>query len=216
MKAVSRTFKAYQASKSKVVSPFEYPDVGNYKGMPTCMNLITEGEMSERCIEDYHYCRGRVNCPYSPADPQPSFIRSHDFPDVDEIYDFYSHLPIPVKEVPKLPATPVLKLLTNDPVKEEPPIKEVVIETNPAKQRTRHGCSRHPLYVKWVAMCNSCYDDSHPNYPKVGAKGIRVCERWHDVRNFIEDFKHYEANAKMRFKRLDKFKDFKPDNYILS
>lgn len=32
-----------------------------------------------------------------------------------------------------------------------------------------------------------CYNDKDPAFARYGAKGIKVCRRWHDVRNFVND-----------------------------
>ena len=32
-----------------------------------------------------------------------------------------------------------------------------------------------------------CYNTRNPSYSLYGGRGVRVCERWHDVRNFISD-----------------------------
>jgi hypothetical protein len=36
-------------------------------------------------------------------------------------------------------------------------------------------------------MMQRCYYESHPGFSRYGGRGIVVCERWHDVRLFIED-----------------------------
>lgn len=47
-----------------------------------------------------------------------------------------------------------------------------------------HG---HPLYQTWTGMLHRCYSEDSKNYPNYGGRGIEVCERWHDVRLFVED-----------------------------
>jgi hypothetical protein len=225
MKAVSRSFKAYQNLRNKTVSSYEtlkekceYPDVGSYEGNPTCLNLFTDDELRSRCLEDHHYCPGRNNCPYVPKLAEPIHRTPWDIPDVDEVYNYHSNLPIPVIPLPntmQLESKPV-KLLTKQEYEQEYLPVITVSTVNPVKLRTRHGCSKHPLYQKWKNMCNSCYEETDKLYAKIGAKGIQVCQRWHDVRNFIEDFPHYELNSKLRFKRLNQYQDFNPENFVLN
>jgi hypothetical protein len=47
--------------------------------------------------------------------------------------------------------------------------------------------SSHPLYGTWADMMSRCYNPRVRSYRDYGAKGIGVCERWHDPRYFIED-----------------------------
>lgn len=46
---------------------------------------------------------------------------------------------------------------------------------------------KHPLYSVWSGMMTRCYNDKDPAFARYGAKGIKVCRRWHDVRNFVND-----------------------------
>ena len=57
----------------------------------------------------------------------------------------------------------------------------------PANHAYRHGCEQHPLYHTWSMMMRRCYKADGADYPRYGARGITVCKRWHDVRNFIAD-----------------------------
>jgi AP2 domain len=42
-------------------------------------------------------------------------------------------------------------------------------------------------YQRWSNMMARCYNPEYPRYPDWGGRGIRVCERWHDFRLFLED-----------------------------
>lgn len=45
-----------------------------------------------------------------------------------------------------------------------------------------------PTYVSWRAMLARCKDDPKNRYYKdYASRGIKVCERWLDFRNFLED-----------------------------
>jgi hypothetical protein len=50
-----------------------------------------------------------------------------------------------------------------------------------------HGLSRHPLFDTWRKMIARCHDPEHHAYSRYGGRGIIVCDRWRDVRLFIDD-----------------------------
>lgn len=52
---------------------------------------------------------------------------------------------------------------------------------------TIHGLSYTILYKKWAGMKARCFDKGHKQYPFYGGRGITVCKRWLDVRNFAKD-----------------------------
>lgn len=45
--------------------------------------------------------------------------------------------------------------------------------------------SLHPMYPTWKGMMHRCYDEKHVGYPNYGARGITVCDEWHDPVAFI-------------------------------
>ena len=50
-----------------------------------------------------------------------------------------------------------------------------------------HGCTKHRLYSVWYDMMNRCHNEKHKAYKDYGERGIKVCDEWHSVKNFIED-----------------------------
>ena len=50
-----------------------------------------------------------------------------------------------------------------------------------------HGLTYHPLYNTWNGMKQRCINPREKGYENYGARGIEVCERWLDIKNFIED-----------------------------
>jgi hypothetical protein len=63
-----------------------------------------------------------------------------------------------------------------------------------ALSKTKHGQSRGlgkkkegKTYCVWQGMHARCRDQKHVAWKYYGGRGIKVCERWKDFRNFIED-----------------------------
>ena len=51
---------------------------------------------------------------------------------------------------------------------------------------TRGGkCGQN--YNRWKKMMQRCYSPRCPTYQRYGARGIQVCERWHDFENYNAD-----------------------------
>ena len=47
--------------------------------------------------------------------------------------------------------------------------------------------SNSPTYNSWLSMHNRCKCESNPSFHNYGGRGIKVCKRWKDFRNFLED-----------------------------
>lgn len=57
-----------------------------------------------------------------------------------------------------------------------------------ASERFRvHGASAHPLFKLWQRIIDRCENPASKSYVWYGARGISVCERWHDPWLFFED-----------------------------
>lgn len=73
-----------------------------------------------------------------------------------------------------------------------------------------HGNSTHPLYHTWVCMHYRCSDPNYVDYPKYGARGIFVCERWVEFSLFADDMG--ERPAGMTLDRRDNDAGYSPNN----
>lgn len=62
----------------------------------------------------------------------------------------------------------------------------LAIETARMTNRT-HGCKDTPEYRSWSAMLVRCRAKTNKDYPRYGARGIRVCRRWYQFENFLAD-----------------------------
>jgi hypothetical protein len=60
-----------------------------------------------------------------------------------------------------------------------------------AESCTRHGHNRKgratPTWQCWASMLYRCRSPKATGYKNYGGRGITVCERWHDFRNFLAD-----------------------------
>jgi len=74
-----------------------------------------------------------------------------------------------------------------------------------------HGLSKHPLYNVWDNMVRRVKDNNRPEFKNYGGRGITVCTRWLDVKNFIEDM--YPTYSKgLQIDRKDNEGGYTPSN----
>jgi len=83
---------------------------------------------------------------------------------------------------------------------------------NMRKVATKHGNSAHPLYNRWLNMHKRCYDPSHNRYYRYGARGITVCERWHDFSLYLEDVAPTYREG-LTLDRIDNDGPYNPANF---
>jgi hypothetical protein len=84
-----------------------------------------------------------------------------------------------------------------------------------AATQIRHGGHRRsgawPEYGVWCAMLTRCYNQKSRSYPYYGARGISVCERWHDFGNFISDMGR-RPSPRLTIDRMDNDGNYEPAN----
>lgn len=81
--------------------------------------------------------------------------------------------------------------------------------------RTIHGHSKimkygSPTWKAWSGMLERCEKTYHKSYADYGGRGIKVCERWHDFRLFLEDMG--ERPDGMQIDRINNEGDYEPGN----
>lgn len=60
-----------------------------------------------------------------------------------------------------------------------------------SKREKTHGLGSSAIYKIWNRAVSRCHNPSDPKYPRYGARGIFVCERWRtSVENFVSDVGH--------------------------
>jgi len=56
-----------------------------------------------------------------------------------------------------------------------------------ARRETTHGLSKTSTFHIWHTMRAQCYNINASSYYLYGARGIKICKRWHKFENFISD-----------------------------
>ncbi len=76
----------------------------------------------------------------------------------------------------------------------------------------KHGHYKEPWYGSYRSMMDRCYRKKAGNYWDYGAKGIIVCDEWHDIEKFKQwvELSGYEKG--LTIDRIDVFKGYSPDN----
>jgi len=75
----------------------------------------------------------------------------------------------------------------------------------------KHGHSDHPLYEVWTAMLQRCENPNAQEYFRYGARGIKICDQWHDFRNFLTDV-GYKPTNEHQLDRINNDGNYEPGN----
>lgn len=80
-----------------------------------------------------------------------------------------------------------------------------------SKRKKTHGLSKHRLFPTWDAMMQRCYNEACHAFADYGGRGVKVCERWHDVTLFVADNEHL-ALPGLTLDRKDNDGSYTPGN----
>lgn len=76
---------------------------------------------------------------------------------------------------------------------------------------TTHGLKNHRLYNTWIGIKKRVLNKESNKYKYYGGRGITICDRWLDVKNFIEDmYPTYEEG--LTIDRIDSDGNYEPSN----
>lgn len=78
------------------------------------------------------------------------------------------------------------------------------------KATTIHGASKTREYRTWINIMSRCYDPKVPYFKYYGGRGIKVCKRWHDVKNFLADMGKRPPG--LTLERIDNDGNYEPSN----
>ena len=84
------------------------------------------------------------------------------------------------------------------------------------KQRRMSGPNgeaktRHELFRTWSSMVQRCTNQNVNCFKSYGGKGVRVCDRWMNFWNFVEDVKN-RPSKKHSLDRINTKGDYEPAN----
>lgn len=66
-------------------------------------------------------------------------------------------------------------------------------------------------YMAWTQMRARCFTKSRPDYDRYGGRGITVCERWNDYKNFLLDMGR-APSSRHSLDRVDTNGNYQPSN----
>lgn len=82
-----------------------------------------------------------------------------------------------------------------------------------------HGMSKTKFYAVWRGIIQRCTNINNPNYHHYGERGIKVCDRWMDFNNFMQDmypsyleYKETHPDEYISIDRIDNEGDYNPEN----
>lgn len=87
------------------------------------------------------------------------------------------------------------------------------------KSNTTHGMKGTRFYTIWMVMKQRCLNLNNTNFKYYGGRGIKVCERWLEFINFMEDmYPSYLEHSNLHgekdttINRLDVHGNYEPSN----
>lgn len=86
-----------------------------------------------------------------------------------------------------------------------------------AQRLETHGLSNggdktSPVYNVWSKMKGRCYSKGNNRYYRYGARGITVCENWHDFQNFHDWAMSNGYEKGLQIDRIDNNGNYCPEN----
>lgn len=80
-----------------------------------------------------------------------------------------------------------------------------------SKMFRKHGKVGSPEYKSWSSMKRRCLKADNWNYKYYGGKGVKICHRWMDFRNFLADMGN-RPSAAHTLDRINRNGHYEPSN----
>ena len=81
---------------------------------------------------------------------------------------------------------------------------------NTTGKYVKHGLTHSRVRNIWRWMMRRCYNEKYDPSRVYFARGIKVCERWHDLQTFVADMGHPPQG--MSIDRIDTNGNYEPSN----
>lgn len=81
----------------------------------------------------------------------------------------------------------------------------------PASKNAKHKLSMTPEWLAWRDMRYRCQRPTHRDYPRYGARGISVCDRWQVFGDFFADM-GLKPDPTYSIERIDNDGNYEPTN----
>lgn len=92
-------------------------------------------------------------------------------------------------------------------------MRESALERDNSKRGTHRMSTEQPkLYEVWLTMKNRCENPNRPKYKDYGARGIVVCEEWHNAENFCKWALENGYEEGLQIDRIDNEGNYEPSN----
>lgn len=78
-------------------------------------------------------------------------------------------------------------------------------------RKCKHGLRYTPEYYTWLNMRQRCSNLNRWDYEYYGGRGIKVCDEWNSVEQFVKDM-GLRPSDNHQLDRIDNDKGYAPDN----
>ena len=75
----------------------------------------------------------------------------------------------------------------------------------------KHGLYGHPIHNSWECMKARCLNPKNQRYHRYGGRGIKICQRWLDFKNFYDDMLPTYKKG-LTIDRIDNDGNYCPEN----
>lgn len=92
-------------------------------------------------------------------------------------------------------------------------MRESALKRDKTAYKTHGFCSDYPkLYEVWLTMKNRCENPNRAKYKDYGARGIKVCQEWHDAETFCRWALENGYKEGLQIDRIDVNGNYEPSN----